>query len=70
MCCGAIMVARVSTLILGGRPNPGESSFWPYSVERLLELAQWGSRLTVVTGVLQDKGAAQVNDWRRRQSLG
>ncbi len=63
MCCGAMMVARISTLVLGGRL---ESIYSPYSVERLLDLAQWGSRLTLVTGVLEDEGAKMVSEFRRR----
>ena len=67
MCCGAMMVAKVSTLVLGGRI---ESIYSPYSVERLLELAEWGSRLTLVTGVLEDEGATLVREWRSRHSSG
>ena len=64
MCCGAILVARVSTLVMGGRHNPAESSYGAYSVEKLLELTEWGSRLQLITGVLQSRGEEIMRAWR------
>jgi len=55
MCGGAILVARVSTLVLGARIPPQERKYGEYAVERLLELTGWGSRLRLVTGVLQQR---------------
>ena len=66
MCCGALMVAKVSTLVLGGRL---ESIYSDCTVERLLELAQWSSRLTLVTGVLEEEGATLVREWRMRRPI-
>lgn len=58
MCCGAILNAGIATLILGGRPAPGEGRFGPYSVEWFLEQTGWAGRLELVTGVLADEGYA------------
>lgn len=56
MCCGAIMLNRVSTLVLGARLHPygnGPTAGWgSYTVEKLLELTSWSARLAIVTGVL------------------
>ena len=52
MCCGAIMLCGISTLVIGARPAPSENRWGEYTVERLLELANWGHRIQVVTGVL------------------
>lgn len=51
MCCGAIMVAGVSTVIMGGRPG-AETRWGGYTPERLLAMADWRDRLEIVTGVL------------------
>lgn len=69
MCCGAIMNARISTLVIGGRPKEQERIARGYSVEGLLELAKWSSRITVVTGVLRERCEAVTEPWRqaRRQ---
>jgi len=67
MCCGAMMVAKVGTLVLGSRLA---GTYSPYSVEGLLELAQWGSRLTLVTGILEDEGSRMIEEFRRRQRSG
>ena len=55
MCCGALMNAGVSTLVMGGRPAAGESRWGGYTVERLIELAGRGDHVEVVTGVLVDE---------------
>ena len=52
MCCGAIMTAGIGTLVMGGRPAPGESRWGDYTVEGLIETAGYGDSLDVVTGIL------------------
>lgn len=52
MCCGAIMVSGISMVVMGGRPGPGESRWRDYTLEELIEMAGWGDRLDVVTGIL------------------
>ncbi len=52
MCCGAIMEAGISTLVMGGR-NTRETTRWgDYTVEKLIDIAGRGAQLEVVTGVL------------------
>ncbi len=52
MCCGAIMAAGISTLVMGGRPAPGESRWGGYTVEGLIGFADYASNIEVVTGIL------------------
>ena len=52
MCCGALMISGISTLVMGARPDPATRSWGDYSVESLLALAKAEGRLNVVTGVL------------------
>ena len=52
MCCGALMNANIAALVMGGRPTPEETRWGSYTLERLLEMAEWGDRMKVVTGVL------------------
>ena len=52
MCCGAIMISGVSTLVMGGRSEGAARRWGDYSVESLLSLAKVEDKLNVVTGVL------------------
>ena len=54
MCCGALMNTNISTIIMGGRPTE-ETRRGTYTLERLLEIADWGDRMEVVTGVLVEE---------------
>ena len=69
MCCGAILVAQISTLVMGGRYNPAGSSYGTYSVEKLLGLVGWGSRLELITGVLQGQGEDIMRAWMAQKPL-
>ncbi len=67
MCLGSIIYARISRLVLGGRISPTTGgNYGSYSVEKLLELTAWASRLTLVTGVLQREYEEMTIEWRRR----
>ena len=52
MCCGAMMNANISSVILGGRPDPDQTRWGGYTMERLLEMCGWTERMEVVTNVL------------------
>jgi tRNA(adenine34) deaminase len=52
MCCGAILASGISTLVMGGRPTPAERRWGSYTVERLIEFAERGGSIQVVTGVM------------------
>ena len=52
MCCGALMNANISAVILGGRPDPEQTRWGDYTMESLLEMCDWSDRMEVVTGVL------------------
>jgi tRNA(adenine34) deaminase len=52
MCCGAILLAGVSTLVMGARNDPMESPWTDYQVDRLIEQFGRGASIEIVTGVL------------------
>ena len=55
MCCGVILVSGISTMVLGGRPEPGTTKWGNYTAERMVELTSWNDRIEIVTGVLVDE---------------
>jgi tRNA(Arg) A34 adenosine deaminase TadA len=55
MCCGVILVSGISTIVLGGRPEPGMTKWGDYTAERMVEMTLWNDRIEVVTGVLVDE---------------
>ena len=55
MCCGAILSAGVSTVVMGGRPARDATRWGDYTIEKLLEMTGWDDRVIVVTGVLVDE---------------
>ncbi|CAN5787165.1 tRNA adenosine(34) deaminase TadA [soil metagenome] len=55
MCCGAILLAGISTLVVGAKSAPGEG-LWPgYSVEGLIDSLGRSHTINVVSGVLADE---------------
>lgn len=52
MCCGALMNANISAVILGGRPDPDQTRWGGYTMENLLEMCGWTDRMEVVTDIL------------------
>ena len=68
MCTGAIMVSRVSALVLGGRITEasGSGMFGEYKVEKMLEMAQWLGKIELVTGILQDECQEIRTEWRKK----
>ena len=52
MCCGAILVSGIATLVMGARHDPAQSRWGGYSVESLLALTNSSDQLAVVTGIL------------------
>ncbi len=67
MCLGAIMAAGCSRLVLGGRTSGKYGRYGNYRVETLIELAEFGDRLSVTTGVLNEESERFVNEWRAKQ---
>jgi tRNA(adenine34) deaminase len=55
MCCGAILLSRVSELVVGGRKKPEERTWKDYQVEDLIDSLGRSSQITVVHGVLVDE---------------
>ena len=52
MCCGALMNANISSVILGGRPDSDQTRWGGYTLESLLEMSGWSDRMEVVTEIL------------------
>ena len=48
----ALLDAGVDVLVMGARHDQVARNYGDYSVERLIELSEYGDRLSVVTGVL------------------
>ena len=69
MCTGAIVAARISTVVLGGRNRPAGTSYGDYTIERLIEMVGFGDRINIVTGVLQERGESIRNDWLKQRGL-
>lgn len=58
MCCGAILLAGISTLVIGAK-SPPEESLWPgYSVEGMIDSLGQSHTISVVGGVLAKECAA------------
>lgn len=55
MCCGAILLSGVSTLVMGGRNDPATSSWAGYRVESLIESFGRSGEIEIVNGVLVDE---------------
>lgn len=52
MCCGAILLAGVSTIVVGARSNPAESQWGPYDVERMIDWLGRTGNVQAISGVL------------------
>ena len=68
MCCGAIMLLGVSTLVMGARQPAGGGRFGSYSIDKVLALAEWGNRLIVVDGVLTEECQLLLDEWRAKNA--
>jgi hypothetical protein len=60
------MASGIARLVLGARFEPAVSRWRGYAIERLIELTEWGDRLTVVTGVLPDECVKVRREWEAR----
>jgi tRNA(Arg) A34 adenosine deaminase TadA len=68
MCCGAIIATGIGTLVLGARHDPTTSRWGPYSVEKLFDLARYGDRIRLVTGILTRECLAMRQEWEARNA--
>jgi tRNA(adenine34) deaminase len=55
MCCGAIVSSGIGTVVLGGRPAPGEGRLPSYTLEGMLAMLGLRERVTVIDGVLSQE---------------
>ena len=69
MCSGAIMVSGISTVVMGARPNPGESAYGDFSMEKLFQESGWGSKIEVVTEILVEECWKVRRDWAKKNGL-
>jgi tRNA(adenine34) deaminase len=68
MCCGAIMLTGVSTLVMGARQPASGGRFGSYSVDKVLALADWSNRLAIVDGVLAAECLRLLESWRAQNA--
>jgi tRNA(adenine34) deaminase len=61
MCCGAILLSGVSTLVMGGRNDPAKNNWGGYRVENLIEQFGRSGEIEVITGVLEDECYAALH---------
>ena len=66
MCCGALMVSGISTLVMGARPEPSANRYGNYWPEDLINTAGWGGRIEVVTGILTGECLEVRREWETR----
>lgn len=55
MCCGAILLSGVSTLVMGGRNDPKTASWPTYRVEDMIESLGRASEIEIVNGILVEE---------------
>jgi tRNA(adenine34) deaminase len=55
MCCGAILLSGVSTLVMGGRNDPASTTWTNYRVEDLIEQFGRSAEIEIINGVLVDE---------------
>ena len=66
MCCGAIMASGISTVVMGARPEPAQRRYGDYTIEKLIQLATFGDKLQVVTGILPQACADMRRKWEEQ----
>lgn len=65
MCCGAILIAEISTLVIGATSDPETSSWGAYNPERLIDWLGRSGDVEVISGVLAAECAAVRASERR-----
>ena len=55
MCCGAILLSGVSTLVMGGRNDPKTSNWPSYRVEDMIERLGRSGEIEIVNGILVEE---------------
>jgi tRNA(adenine34) deaminase len=65
MCCGAIAVNNVPTVVVGVMHTPGDRRWGDYTVHKVIELVGQGNQ--IVTGVLADDCNAVLRGWDAKQ---
>lgn len=68
LCCGAIMLTGISTVVMGQRIAPPRSRFGDYAIEKLIEMAKWDDKLEVVSGILPQECADMRQQWEERNA--
>jgi tRNA(adenine34) deaminase len=58
MCCGAILIAGISTLVIGATSDPETSSWGDYSTEAMIDWLGRAGDVQVISGVLAEECAA------------
>ena len=67
MCCGAIVVSNISTLVIGAREDPNKRRWGDYRVERVLSMTGWDKAENhLITGILTQECLAALQSAGRK----
>ena len=58
MCCGAIVVSGIRSLVIGADAGPAENRWPGYTPERLLSATGYADKIAVVKGILSEDCSA------------
>ena len=70
MCCGALIVSGIATLVMGARPEPSENRYGAYTVETFLDFTRWDGKMEVVTGILLEECLEVRREWEAKNTGG
>lgn len=55
MCCGAVLLSGVSTLVMGGRNDPASTTWTNYRVEEMIDTLGRSGEIEIVNGILVEE---------------
>ena len=62
MCCAAIMMSGISTLVIGGRPDPANIGWGEYTAEKFVEWTSWGDRIEIASPDVLPQECIQIRE--------
>ena len=69
MCCAAIMLSGVSTLVIGARPDPADVRWGEYTAEKFVEWTRWGDGIKIASpDVLPEECIRIRQEWGARNA--
>ena len=62
MCCAAIMLSGISTLVIGGRPDPSNPQWGAYTSESFVGWTKWGDRIEIASPDVLQRECIQIRE--------